>query len=236
MKLACVSDIHGKFGFKWPKADVLIIAGDIFPTYSRNNRTDAFIQSMYVNDTFAPAMFDLLDKGAYDHIIVVPGNHDRVFLSSEFNVREKLDSISDSFHLLIDQEAMIDGKVFYGSPWTPWFFGEHWVYNLPKDNSEAARLHWDRIPDDTEVLITHGPPHEILDKTSSGQLAGCKSLKKKVASLENLKLHVFGHIHEGYGQKKWCSKPLSEPQKLFVNASICTLAYNPINAIQVVEI
>ena len=57
------------------------------------------------------------------------------------------------------------------------------------------------IPDDTDILLTHTPPHSILDKTRKGVLAGCKVLKNVLDSgrLKSLRLHVFGHIHEGYG-------------------------------------
>ncbi len=235
MKLALASDIHGKYNFKWPKADVLVLAGDLLPNLSRVDHRDVFMQKMWIQDTFAPAMHSLLGLKVYKHIVIIPGNHDKAFRYEEKAVREILSQIAGSFHCLIDQQVTIDGKVFHGSPMTPWFGGDYWVYNFPDHRANMGRYKahaqacWDLIPDDVEVLITHGPPEGILSETWDGTDAGCKELKKRVCELEKLKLHVFGHIHEGYGQMEW-------EQKLFVNAAVCTLQYKPTNPVQVVEI
>ncbi len=50
------------------------------------------------------------------------------------------------------------------------------------------------------MLITHGPPFGILDECSNGQKVGCEDLLSKIQNLE-IKVHAFGHIHEGYGIK-----------------------------------
>ena len=235
MKLALASDIHGKFSFKWPKADVLILAGDILPNFSFVHSSDAFMQRMFLQETLAPALHTLLDRGAYDHIVMIPGNHDRAFQMDEKECRKILKQIRGSFHLLIDEDAVIDGKIFYGSPWTPWFGGHHWAYNFPDhdENFFRARAHsricWDKIPDDVEVLITHGPARNILDETSGGEHAGCKWLMERIDKLDKLSLHVCGHIHESYGQ-------LIRRGIIHANVAICTLNYKPTNPVQVVEI
>jgi Icc-related predicted phosphoesterase len=70
------------------------------------------------------------------------------------------------------------------------------------------------IPADTELLITHGPPYGILDETVRDRTAvGCRDLLHKVSALQQLKAHVFGHIHEGYGQREVGGT-------LFLNASV----------------
>ncbi len=60
---------------------------------------------------------------------------------------------------------MIEGLKFYGSPWQPTF--HNWAFNL--DRGEEIKKVWDKIPNDTDVLITHGPPFGILDKTVEGE-------------------------------------------------------------------
>lgn len=50
------------------------------------------------------------------------------------------------------------------------------------------------IPDKIDVLVTHGPPFGILDKTINKVNAGCKGLLKFVEKI-NPQVHIFGHIH-----------------------------------------
>jgi len=56
-----------------------------------------------------------------------------------------------------------------------------------------------RIPSDTEILLTHTPPYEVLDKTRRGKNAGCDVLAARLEQLHACRLHVFGHIHEAHG-------------------------------------
>ena len=89
---------------------------------------------------------------------------------------------------------IIDGVKFYGSPWQPWFYD--WAFNL--ERGPEIRAKWDLIPEDTDVLITHGPPYGIGDLTFQKDHAGCQDLLKAVERLKP-RTHIFGHIHERYG-------------------------------------
>lgn len=54
------------------------------------------------------------------------------------------------------------------------------------------------IPQDTDILLTHGPPHGIgnLDRITTGQSVGCEELTSKLRRGElRPRLHCFGHIH-----------------------------------------
>jgi len=93
------------------------------------------------------------------------------------------------------------------------------AFQKPANSPEIKQI-WARIPDDTDVLITHSPPANILDLTSRGKHAGCAQLLKRINQIKP-QLHVFGHIHEAHG----CIKQNST---IFVNASICNLRYEPI--------
>jgi hypothetical protein len=76
----------------------------------------------------------------------------------------------------LDSSVVIEGIRFYGSPWTPYFYG--WGFNAYRGGEIAAI--WRRIPTDTDVLITHGPPIGIGDACFDGQRAGCVDLLREI--------------------------------------------------------
>ena len=82
---------------------------------------------------------------------------------------------------------------FYGSPQQPAFFD--WAFNVERGPAKIGKF-GERIPADTDVLVTHGPPLGRGDLCSSGLRAGCVDLLQHVQQRVKPKLHVFGHIHE----------------------------------------
>ena len=88
----------------------------------------------------------------------------------------------------------INGLKFYGEPMSPRF--GNWAFM--SDRSKMNK-HWDHIPNNVDVLLTHTPPKGILDLTENRarelEMCGCSALEKKVFTLPQLKLHCFGHIH-----------------------------------------
>jgi len=126
----------------------------------------------------------------------------------------------------------LNGEVFkiYGSPWQPWFYD--WAFNLPELDSQndyaGAKAEWAKIPLDTNILITHGPPQDILDLTLRGVSCGCPILMKTIDQMPNLRLHVFGHIHEAKGV--W-QEVFNGKQRTFVNASFLNLNYSRTNEV-----
>lgn len=208
MKLVCISDTHGHHRrLTLPDGDVLVHAGDL----SRGRGSIDQVQDFN----------NWLGELPYKHKVVIPGNHDFPFERDLPLMR----SMMTNCHLLVDEEVVIDGIKFYGSPWQPWFHS--WAYNLPRGEKLAAV--WANIPDDTDVLITHGPPKDILDMTYWDQISvGCEELAKRVVEVSP-KVHVFGHIHEGYGELEYGGIK-------FINASSCTLQYQPLNPPIVVNI
>lgn len=185
MKLVLISDTHQRHKrICMPKGDVLVHAGD-FCSHGRYEEVHGFGKWLQTLD--------------YRHILFIAGNHDRSF---EFNLKKSLELIpkktitGGKIHYLQDSEIVIQGVKFYGSPWQPKFY--NWAFNLKRDGSSIKRK-WDRIPDDTDVLITHCPPYEILDKAAfNNENIGCKHLFNRVMKVKPT-LHVFGHCHAGYG-------------------------------------
>jgi hypothetical protein len=104
----------------------------------------------------------------------------------------------------------------YGSPWQPEFY--NWAFNLPRQGWELE-VKWNGISPDTDILITHGPAWGHLD-TVRGQTGnlGCEVLSERLKSLKP-KIHVFGHIHSGYGYK-------FDGDTHFFNAAVLDERYN----------
>jgi Icc-related predicted phosphoesterase len=138
----------------------------------------------------------------------------------------------EDFEYLCDSGTEFGGLKIYGSPWTPEFF--QWAF-MKKRGPELKAV-WDKIPDDVDILITHGPPYGILDKvdlSSRGdefKHAGCEDLLRRLEDIKP-KLHVFGHIHSDGGKQLIYKRPGhgSENNTLCVNASIMDEDYNPVN-------
>jgi Icc-related predicted phosphoesterase len=195
---------------------------------------DGWIQAMWIEETLRPFLQKLIGQGFYKDIVIIPGNHDRVF---EYEKERAIDAIGHvpNVHFLLDEGVKINDKLFWGSPWTPWFYGNHWSFNFPDHNINPARARaharntWELIPDQTDVLITHGPPFSVLDECVDGFQAGCPWLADDVFKRIKPSVHIFGHIHEGYGTE-------TKDNIQFVNACVCTLDYKPTNEVQVIEI
>lgn len=211
MRLVILSDTHGLHGFidAVPDGDILIHAGDMT---ARGTLEDL--------EEFL-GWFAALP---HQNKLLVAGNHDWMF-ERQPTLAEGM--VPAEITYLRDAGVSIRGIKFWGSPWQPWFYD--WAFNLQRGAEIASK--WALIPDDVQVLITHGPPHGILDEVVSprGKHQGCEALRERIVSLPALRLHTFGHIHEAYGT-------FSEGGRRFVNASICDYLYAPVNAPVVVDL
>lgn len=206
MKLVCISDTHNQHNLlSIPDGDVLIHAGDAtnLGTFQEINKFNQWLGTL-----------------PHKHKLYAAGNHDRLF-ESDYHTAKSL--ITNAIYLQ-DDEIVIDGIKFYGSPHTPWF--HNWAFNIQR--GEDIRVKWDRIPDDTDVLITHGPPYGILDKEGDEHL-GCEELLTRVNQLAKLKAHVFGHIHGGAGA-------FDHNGIVMVNASQLNRNHQPHGAVIEIEI
>jgi Icc-related predicted phosphoesterase len=125
------------------------------------------------------------------------------------------------------EEATIDGLKFYGFPWQPVF---HWMSFNAKEGERWGRLKL--VPEDTDVLITHGPALGIFDWIPDiGEHVGCYPLAKKLEELTQLKAHICGHIHESHG----FAVRESDGRK-FANACTCDARYRPVNAPIIIDL
>lgn len=203
MRLVCISDTHSLHHRipEIPEGDVLIHAGDSLGQGTLEN-IDEFN--------------DWLGTLPHRHKIVIAGNHDWAFQETPAEARAAMFNAV----YLEDSGMEIEGVRFWGSPWTPIFLD--WAFML--DRGEQLHERWQQIPDNTDVLITHGPPKGFGDLATMGfkcQNVGCMDLLERIDQL-SLKAHIFGHIHEGYGEYR-------KGETLLINASTCTARYAPTN-------
>jgi predicted phosphohydrolase len=230
IRFVCLSDTHSTIenlrSFV-PPGDVLLHAGDFtelgFP--KEINEFNYF-----------------LGKLPHKVKVVIAGNHDltldddlvthkRQELNMRFDVKTKIfedyleklkvkssrELLTNCIYLL-DSHIHVCGIKIYGSPWQPEFGG--WAFNLPR--GAACLDKWNKIPEDTDILMTHGPPIGYGDLCFSKQRAGCVELLNIIQTRVKPKYHLFGHIHEAYGMT-------TDGQTVFINGSNCTLRYKPDN-------
>lgn len=188
--VVCISDTHELHReLDVPDGDILIHAGD-FTMFSKS----------------VPAIRDFnewLGELSHRHKIVVPGNHE-FFLEADPSKRGLISNAT----VLIDEAIEVMGLKIWGSPITP-LYGGAFGKNSPKDRERLYAT----IPVDTNILVTHGPPNGILDR-SPGMLhnEGCQKLRDTVERLKP-QLHLFGHIHGAHGMTHM-------DETLFVNAAL----------------
>ena len=204
IKIDLLSDTHNRHArCKCDGGDILIHAGDMTGRGEKNEIIE---------------FLDWFSEQDYKELILIPGNHDFGF---EKTAKECVTMCKDrGITLLNDSGVTVQGIKIWGSPVQPWF--HDWAFNR-KRGAEIKR-HWDLIPDDTEILVTHGPPMGILDMTtfvdgSPNIPVGCQDLIDKLAKTQ-VKLHVFGHIHEARGV-------LYSGPRTYVNAAFLDRMYYP---------
>ncbi|KRW98648.1 hypothetical protein PPERSA_00236 [Pseudocohnilembus persalinus] len=214
LKFVVISDTHCQHEFiDLPQGDVLIHCGDFSYTGEKEE-----LQNFHE--------WLLKQKNKFKYVIIIAGNHDCTIDEEYYLNRGKIYPkkflhtsrqncydckaliANENWIYLEDDFVEIEGIKIYGSPWTP----------------ESEKI-WNKIPDNTDILITHGPPKYILDKIKNFKEqeinVGCQILKQQIDRVQP-KFHLFGHIHDTYGVEK-------EKNTFFVNASICDEEYKPIN-------
>lgn len=213
MKICAISDTHNRHNqLKIPECDLLIHAGD-WTSLGYKHEVQTFAKW-------------LSKQTQCKEIIVIPGNHEQEFekqlpLSLTWFKEKAL-----NVHLLINEEITLFGKKIYGSPITPFF--NNWAWN--KHRGEEIKRYWNMIPDDVNILITHGPPFDILDKVVNTFMPlGCAQLHDRIKELNQLDLHFFGHIHSPGGQN------IKNGRVTHYNAAMCNEEYKLTNKLTVID-
>lgn len=218
MRLVCISDTHGQHDKMppIPEGDVLVHAGDCTECGTLP-QIDAFTK--------------WLGALPHTHKILIAGNHDFCFDKSLRGKSMAAQSRSiceqNNITYLRGESVSIKGLNFFGFPWQPIF--RHMAFNS-REGELRGRLK--RVPDDTHVLISHGPALHVLDYVPTQRRhVGCHVLAKRIEQLQGLKAHIFGHIHESHGFTVGATNGV-----MYVNASICTKSYMPTNKPIVIDL
>lgn len=206
MKICCVSDLHGYYP-KTKGGDLLIVAGDLTGDHSRLSMED---------------FFNWLNAQEFTKKIMIAGNHDNLLEHEDCSIIEEYAIRDRSFEYLCDSGTTFEGMKIWGSPWSLWFYGINPYCRSFTGSESELRKKYALIPDDTNILITHSPPHGIFDKTAEGDHVGSYGLREALDRVRPI-LHVFGHIHECGGKRLDCV--VTE----YINASHVNRAYEPVN-------
>lgn len=220
VRIVCISDTHGMHGrLKVPPGDVLVHAGDLTNTGEKeqvhalerwltflpfeekiviagNHDVTLHGPQSIVHPNFYESNWHRFHRHKEDPEAVRPGRCEQrpavaclphPLSCTCLQVRNIL-ALSENLRYLEDSAVRVCGLNFYGSPWTPEFC--NWAWNM-KRGSEAARV-WSRIPEGTDVLVTHGPPAGYGDLCHGGSVhAGCLDLLQRVHKVRPM-VHIFG--------------------------------------------
>ena len=222
----CISDTHHTqklMQHEIPDGDFLLFSGDIMTCGYQPHQIEEFLHWFACQP--------------HQYKVWIAGNHDREFErkpdETKQLLKETLSTYGDETYYgfpiyLEDRAVELDGWKIYGSPWQPAFC--NWAFNLPRNGKELEEK-WAAIPEDTDILLTHGPAFGNLD-SSRGVCppVGCELLAERLKVVKP-KIHVFGHIHGGYGVKFD-----QETNTYYVNASIVNERYVPVNKPIVIEL
>ena len=182
MDVTAISDLHG-FKPKLDGGDLLLIAGDL----CRRNDSSEYRE-----------FYRWCEKQPYTWVIVIAGNHDRFRVppTEWFLPSEKV-------HYLEDSGVQVGDHYVYGFPWIPAFTRlnpRYASFAVPEERLAKETRH---IPDQTTILLSHGPAlgyGDLIELWGEKFHVGSAALRERMEELSDLKAHIFGHIHEGYGR------------------------------------
>ncbi|XP_076622525.1 metallophosphoesterase domain-containing protein 1 [Colletes latitarsis] len=224
LRVVCMSDTHSLtpfLKFDIPMGDIFIHAGDFTKCGNLQEviEFNKWIGNLpHKNKIVIAGNHELSFDSTFTHPFDIPTlGMSRDILAEAIQTTNVKDYLTNCTYLE-DSEITIHGIKLYGSPWQPEFC--NWAFNLPR--GELLLSKWNRIPSDTDILITHTPPIGHGDLCCNKVRAGCVELLSTVQNRVQPKYHVFGHIHEGYGIS-------TDGKIIYINASTCDLNYLPSN-------
>lgn len=211
MKIVAISDIHGNLP-EIPDCDLLLIGGDIVPTWAHSPKHSV----LWMESKLKYWVNSLAERMK---VVACAGNHDFVFEKMRLSDLPQM-----NWTYLQDTGTEFQGLKIWGSPWQPTF--HNWAFNL---NEPELVEKWALIPEDTDILLLHGPPYGYGDFSPYDKIhTGSPGLTEVIERIKP-KLAVAGHIHSGAGK-------YNIGETIFINASYVDEQYKPKNMPFEVEI
>lgn len=228
IKIAAISDLHGCLP-NIPECDLLLIAGDICPHFCSEFEpvgceNDVNGQAAWLASKFQD--WCQIQRERAGAIFGCWGNHD--FVGQKHKDIVNLELILTA-RIGTDKLFNYKGLNIWTTPWQLWY--HNWAFNAPTNGNlgeEFLRERYEQIPDDIDIIVSHGPPFGYGDITRKGQRTGSKALIETIDKVKP-KLVITGHLHESYGQYKHNNTKI-------INASLCNINYEPVNPILTIEI
>ncbi len=208
MKLVILSDTHCQ-RCDVPDGDVLIHCGD--HTY-HGKYNESILALQWLNSL------------PHKYKLFIAGNHELMWEAKSGGIIRELEQLFPNIVYLENEGLEIEGIKFWGSPVQPYFF--NWAFQ--KQRGEELQKHWATIPEDTDVLITHGPPYGFGDTNQRDERFGDQDLLERVLAIKP-SIHCYGHAHDGYGERFYEGTH-------FINAAILNEGYMVANKPVVVDI
>ena len=186
MKIFAISDTHTLHRkVQIPECDILLHSGDI------TDRGE--LKTIY-------DFVEWLKEQPAKYKVFIAGNHDFCFQKQRGLIS---DIREEGIFYLEHQMLNIEGIKIFGTPWTPYYYD--WAFNGTDSYHEGDmyglnlnRL-FSHIPEDIDILMSHGPSHDVLSKNERGEKCGSKMLTEHLKRIKP-KVHIHGHIHESYGK------------------------------------
>lgn len=218
MRIVAIADTHGQHRAltdeqhyrRMPEGDVLVVAGDLCAM----DGTKADILDMV----------DWMGGLDYKWKLLIGGNHD-LPLDRPYKADLWRAMRAAGIYYCEHEGMEIEGVTLFLTPYTPRLRGIPWAFGY---DPQVRTNKWDDVPDWTDVLVTHGPAYEILDKTIYGIHAGCPQMLRMIDRVRP-KVHLFGHIHEGCG-RRWVEGTEH------VNCAVVDERYRLVNQPQTIEL
>ncbi|TQD39601.1 metallophosphatase domain-containing protein [Haloflavibacter putidus] len=190
MNIICISDTHNQHRLlNIPYGEVLVHTGDFTEGGTKREVVD---------------FFKWFAQQPHPYKVCIAGNHE--FYLEKINTTQLAEIIPSNVHYLFQSSICIENVKFWGSPYSP--INSRWAFSK---TSNAIAKHWEKIPQDTDVLLTHTPPYNILDESEAEVALGCEHLRKRVEKIQP-QFHIFGHLHNNYGK-------ISRNKITYVNAT-----------------
>lgn len=210
VRVVVISDTHNEHGpnyLKIPEGDILVHCGDFTHKSDwRGLKEGEVPQSLHKFNEFLGTL-------PHEHKIVIAGNHEIGFNNLK---RREIRQLLSNATYIEDQTVVVKGIRFYGSPWTS---STNMAFSARRSKLGEK---WAKIPNDTDILITHLPPFGVLDQAWVGSPPkdtprevcevcgkvhpshthwGHQELLRRVVEEIRPKAHLFGHVHDTPGTR-----------------------------------